>query len=231
MTALATANTADGTPWWAALHRVGLGSGWRDALSLVIITSVLGNMIASHNAVVRIQYGMGRANALPAAFGRTGARQTPYVAISVQIAVSLLVTLVMGAAWNTTTAFGFLGFTNGLAGAVAFILILAAAMVYFHKVEPEKGALRNLLIPGLGIAILVPAVYTAFYPNPGDPLKWSPYIILGWTVLGGIYLLVRNGQHQTIDLDYGFSDLGEARPPGAPAGEPAMSGALATESA
>jgi hypothetical protein len=68
----------------------------------------------------------------------------------------------MGAAWNTTTAFGFLGFTNGLAGAVAFILILAAAMVYFHKVEPENGLLRNLVVPGAGIAILVPAVYTAF---------------------------------------------------------------------
>src|SRR6201999_1493704 len=119
----ASANTADGTPWWAALHRAGLGNGWRDALSLVIMTSVLGNMIASHNAVVRIQYGMGRARALPAAFGRTGARQTPYFAICVQIAISVVVTLIMGLAWNTSTAFGFLGFTNGLAGAVAFMLV------------------------------------------------------------------------------------------------------------
>ena len=63
--ALNTATTADGTPWWAALSRVGLGVGWRDALSLVIIISILGNTIASHNAVVRIQYGMGRAGAMP----------------------------------------------------------------------------------------------------------------------------------------------------------------------
>jgi amino acid transporter len=221
ITALTNANGTDGTPWWAAFHRVGLGNGWRDALSLVIMTSVLGNTIASHNAVVRIQYGMGRAKALPAAFGRTGARSTPYFAICVQIGVSVIVTLVMGGAWNTTKAFGFLGFTNGLAGAVAFILILLAAMVYFHKVEPEKGILRNLVIPALGIAILVPAVYTAFYPNPGAPLKWSPYIIVGWTVLGGIYLLARNARRQTIDLDYAFKDLGEAIPPGALATEPA----------
>jgi amino acid transporter len=221
ITALTNANSTDGTPWWAAFHRVGLGTGWRDALSLVIMTSVLGNTIASHNAVVRIQYGMGRAKALPSAFGRTGPRKTPYFAICVQIAVSVIVTLVMGGAWDTTKAFGFLGFTNGLAGAVAFILILLAAMVYFHKVEPQAGVLRNLVIPAVGIAILVPAVYTAFYPNPGAPLKWSPYIILGWTLLGGIYLMARNAQRHSIDLDYAFKDLGEAIPPGALATEPA----------
>ena len=221
MTALANANTTDGTPWWAALHRAGLGNGWRDALSLVIMTSVLGNLIASHNAVVRIQYGMGRAGALPAAFGRTGDRQTPYFAICVQIAVSLIITLIMGLAWNTSKAFGFLGFTNGLAGAVAFIFVLLSAMVYFHKVEPEKGVLRNLVIPGVGIAILVPAVYTAFYPNPGAPLKWVPYIILGWTVLGGIYLIARHARSGVIDVDYAASDLGEALPPGALVSEPA----------
>jgi amino acid transporter len=221
ITALTNANNADGTPWWAAFHRVGLGSGWRDALSLVIMTSVLGNTIASHNAVVRIQYGMGRAKALPSAFGWTGARQTPYFAISVQIVVSVIVTLVMGGAWDATKAFGFLGFTNGLAGAVAFILILLAAMVYFHKVEPERGLLRNLAVPAVGIAILVPAVYTAFYPNPGAPLKWSPYIIVGWTLLGAIYLLARNARRQPIDLDYAFRDLGEPIPAGALATEPA----------
>jgi amino acid transporter len=212
MTALANASASDGTPWWAALHRAGLGSGWRDALSLVIMTSVLGNMIASHNAVVRIQYGMGRAKALPEAFGRTSSRQTPAFAICVQIAVSVVVTLVMGAAWDTTKAFGFLGFTNGLAGAVAFIIILLSAMVYFHKVEPEKGLLRNLVIPAIGIAILIPAVYTAFYPNPGAPLKWSPYVIIGWTMLGGIYLMARHLQNTEVNLDYAFGDLGEKAP-------------------
>ena len=212
MGALASANSADGTPWWAAFSRVGVGSGWRDALSIVIMTSVLGNLIASHNCVVRIQYGMGRARALPSAFGRTGRRQTPYVAISVQIAVSLAVTLIMGFAWSTPQAFGFLGFTNGLSGAVAFIILLAAAMIYFHRVEPEKGIVRNLLLPGIGIAILVPAVYTAFYPNPGEPLKWAPYVILGWTLLGGIYLIVRDRQKHVIDVDYALGDLGETSP-------------------
>ena len=240
MSALATASSSSaGTPWWAAFSRVGLGSGWRDALSLVIVISVLGNTIASHNCVVRIQYGMGRANALPSAFGRTGRRQTPYFAICAQIALSVVVTLIMGGAWSATQAFGFLGFTNGLAGAVAFILILLGAMIFFHKAEPEKGMVRNLLVPAVGIAILVPAVYTAFYPAPPSPEKWAPYMILGWTVLGGIYLVLRNRGGHVIDLDYAFRDLGEQVPAGALATEPhqpsgediAAGGMLVTETA
>jgi amino acid transporter len=221
---LSAAAGSDGTPWWAGLQQVGLGEGWRDVLSLTIMVSVLGNTIASHNAVVRIQYGMGRAKALPSAFGKTGAvRQTPYVAICFQIAVSLLVTLIMGGAWDVTTAFGFLGFTNGLAGAVAFILILVAAMAFFHRAEPEQGWLRNLALPAVGIAILLPAVYTAFYPNPGPTLKWAPWVILAWTALGAAYHLAsrRAGAGAGVDLDYAFGDLGEAVPPGVAAAEAA----------
>jgi amino acid transporter len=212
MGALTSANAADGTPWWAALHRVGLGVGWRDALSLVIMISVLGNMIASNNAVVRIQYGMGRAGALPPVFGRTGSRQTPTFAIVAQMTVSLLVTLVMGGAWDPTKAFGFLGFTNGLAGAVAFIVVLLAAMLYFRRIDPAAGVVRNFVLPAVGVVILLPAVYTAFYPNPGAPLKWAPWAILAWTALGGVYLAFRLRGRRVIDLDYAFADLGETAP-------------------
>ena len=217
---LSSATTSDGTPWWAALSRVGLGTGWRDVMSLTIMVSVLGNIIASHNAVVRIQYGMGRANALPSAFGRTGARrQTPYFAICVQIAVSMVVCLVMGGAWNPTAAFGFLGFTNGLAGAVAFIVILVAAIFFFHRLDRSAGMLRNIAIPAIGIAILLPAVYTAFYPNPGPVLKWAPWAILGWTVLGVIYHEIRSRSGQKVQIDYAFKEIGETTPSGVLAAE------------
>ena len=55
-------------------------------------------------------------------------------------------------------------------------------------------------------------------PNPGPPLKWSPYVILGWTILGGIYLIVRHVQRREINLDYAVSDLGETAPDAVPAG-------------
>ena len=74
------------------LVREQIGSTWVDILQLMIVLSILSNTIASHNSVVRIQYGMGRARALPRQLGWTlPDRRTPYVAIAVQTAVSVAI--------------------------------------------------------------------------------------------------------------------------------------------
>jgi amino acid transporter len=211
--ALDAAFADEGTPWWELFRRVGVSEGWRTALSLVIILSILGNTIASHNAVVRIEYGMGRAGALPKPLGWTlPDRRTPYVAIWVQSILALAVTLFAGFFWDPTTTFAFLGFMIGLAAAVAFILIMLAALRFFHRERPEDGAWRNYVLPALGVLILVPVVYTSFYPNPGSPLNRAPWLILGWVVVGAAYLYWRIRQGQRVDIDYAFRDLGEEVP-------------------
>jgi amino acid transporter len=217
---LSAAFAKDGTPWWE-LVRLHLNSGWRDALQLVTVVSILGNTIASHNAVVRIQYGMGRAGALPHPLGWTHPRfRTPYVAIGLQSGVSLVIALLAGAIWTASTAFGFLGFLIGLAAAIAFILILVAAVRYFHRENRAAGALRNYVVPIIGIVVLLPAVYTSFYPSPGYPLLWAPWLILIWVGLGIIYLVWRGFRREHIDLDYAFRDIGEAVPEAAKDTEP-----------
>jgi amino acid transporter len=221
MTRLNDAFGEEGTPWWD-LTRVHLSEGWRDALQIVTVVSILGNLIASHNAVVRIQYGMGRAGALPRPLGWTHRTyKTPYVAIGVQTGLSLALTLFAGWVWSATTSFGFLAFMIGLAASVAFILILLAALRYFPRADRGAGVLRNYVIPLLGIAILIPPVYTAFYPDPGYPLKWAPWLIVGWVVLGVVYLLWRESRKEHIDIDYAFREIGEDVPPAARETEPA----------
>src|SRR5712692_3013846 len=212
MGALTAAFAKDGTPYWQLIH-THLSNGWRDMLQLVTVVSILGNTIASHNAVVRIEYGMGRAGALPRVLGWTHPRlKTPWVAIFVQTGLSLAITLFAGLYWGATTSFGFLGFLIGLAAAVAFILILLAALRYFHRERPQEGAFRNYVIPAIGIVILLPVVYTSFYPNPGYPLKWAPYVILAWVVAGVGYLVWRESRREHIDIDYAFREIGEAPP-------------------
>jgi amino acid transporter len=221
-TALQDAFGAEGTPWWEMI-RIHLSPGWRTALQLVTVVSILANTIASHNAVVRIEYGMGRAGALPRPLGWTHSRyRTPVVAIALQSGLSLLITLAAGLIWDPATAFGFLGFMIGLAAAVAFILIMAAALRYFHRERRAEGVGRNYVVPGLGILILIPVVYTSFYPNPGYPLNIAPWIIVGWVVLGALYLWWRESRREIIDLDYAFREMDEPAPP-AGAGAPPRS--------
>ena len=77
---------SQGTPWFA-LVKSRIGQGWVDVLEVLIVLSILSNTIASTNSVVRIQYGMGRARALPRQLGWTlPGRRTPYVAIGLTMA-------------------------------------------------------------------------------------------------------------------------------------------------
>ncbi|MEA2135888.1 MAG: hypothetical protein QOC68_3797 [Solirubrobacteraceae bacterium] len=211
----------EGTPWFALVREV-IGSGWVDVLLVMIVLSILSNTIASHNAVVRIQYGMGRARALPKQLGYTHPTlRTPYVAIVAQMVLSVAITLFCGLVWSPESVFGFIGFMIGLAAALSFILIGLAALRYFSRTAPEHSAWRNYGVPTITILILAPVVITSFAPSPGAPLKWAPFVILGWVVLGGAYLLYRQSRREKIDVDYAFGAAGEPPPvPGpAPVGE------------
>jgi amino acid transporter len=209
---LTDAFAKDGTPFWQ-LIQLHLSAPWRTALQIVAVTSVLGNLIASHNCVVRIEYGMGRAGAFPSPLGWTMRRYgTPHVAITFQTICSIAIVIGVAVLWNAVAAFGFISFIEGLAASVAFILIMAAALSYFRKVAPNASIISNYVIPIIGILILIPAVYTSFYPNPGPPLNLGPWVIVGWLVVGVIYLIWRESRGQRIDIDYAFKEIGEAAP-------------------
>lgn len=182
------------TPWWALVQQR-LGHGWAQALAISAIISILGNVIASFNAVVRLEYGMGRAKALPRLLARTLAKaRTPYVAILLQASLSFLIAFGIGFRWDPSDLFGLLSYLNGLAGAIVFIVILLAGIRYFRRVERSVGPMRNLIIPVFGIIILAPAVYTSFYPFPAGSAHWGPPAIGGWIAVGLVLTFIRKGR-------------------------------------
>jgi amino acid transporter len=212
--------SSQGTPWFDLVKRR-IGSGWVDVLEVLIVFSILSNTIASTNSVVRIQYGMGRARALPRQFGWTlPTRRTPYVAIAVTIVLGLAITLIPGLVWSPTSLFAFLGFAIGFAAAIAFIMIALAALRYFRL--SHAGVFRRWVVPVVAVVILLPVVYTSFYPNPGHPLNWAPRMVLIWLGAGLVYLVWRVVRREPVDLDYAFRDVGEKVPPEAAATEPEL---------
>ncbi|MEY2532315.1 MAG: hypothetical protein QOF29_225 [bacterium] len=195
-----------GTPWFALVESR-IGAGWLDALAVLIVFSIFSNTIASVNSVVRIQYGMGRAGALPRQLGWTlPTRRTPYVAIALSMTIALAVTLVGGLVWSPTSVFAFLGFGVGFAAAVTFILIALSALRYFRRAPDGSGPLLNWGVPVVAIVILLPVVYTSFYPDPGYPLKWAPRLVLAWLVVGVVYLVWRVRTRQRVDIDDAFRE-------------------------
>lgn len=79
---------------------------------------------------------------------------------------------------------------------------------------------RNWGVPIIAVLILLPVVYTSFYPDPGYPLKWAPRVVIGWLIVGVVYLVWRISTRQPVNIDYAFADIGEAIPAEALATEP-----------
>ena len=205
---------SEGTPWFSLVESR-IGQGWVDVLEVLIVLSILSNTIASTNSVVRIQYGMGRAGALPRQLGWTlPGRRTPYVAIATTMGCVLAITLIAGAVWSPVSLFAFGGFAIGFAAAVAFILIAVSALrVLPQRLRRRPASFRNWVVPVVAAVILLPVVYTSFYPDPGYPLKWAPRMVIGWLLVGVVYLVWRVRSKQPVDIDYAFADIGEEIPP------------------
>jgi hypothetical protein len=81
------------------------------------------------------------------------------------------------------------------------------------SIEPHAGVWREAIVPLVGILILIPAVYTSFYPNPGSPLDIGPWVIVGWLVIGAVHPIWRESKHREITIDCASADIGESGPP------------------
>ena len=166
------------------------------------------------NSVVRIQYGMGRARALPAParLDAPGPADAVRRDRRLRWARGLAITLFAGLVWGPTTMFAFLGFVHRPRGGRRV-----------HS-DPARGA--ELLPPGARREAVLRNYGRAgrrdhrscrrsstrrSIPDPGYPLKWAPWVLLGWLVVGVIYLVWRVRTRQPVDLDYAFRDLGEDR--------------------
>jgi amino acid transporter len=136
-----------------------------DIVNVLVVTSTFACLLATHNAVARYGYSMGKDGVLPRRLGRAHPRfQSPYVVSTLLTAVELVIVLVIAAATrfkgDGTDAFTVYVRTNGLGTiAVVFLMCLVsvAVIVYFRQ-HPERAGLglwRTLVAPGLGLVGLV----------------------------------------------------------------------------
>jgi amino acid transporter len=138
------------------------------------------------NANARVMYAMGRHQFF---HGSTGSahevHQTPHVALAVvAVAMMVVVTLCRYALGvevldefndaGTMGAFGFLG---------AYFLIALAAPMFVKKRNELRG--KDVAVSAAAIVLmLIPAVGSV-YPVPDPPVRYFPYIFLGYLLIGG----------------------------------------------
>jgi amino acid transporter len=214
--------TLDGNADVLKTLAVYVGMGWlAPILTIMVLISALGCTLGSFTAGCHVLFTMARHGVVPAKIG--GAHQTnetPGVSVTICAFISLVIGFFCMKYWamgpmdilndvSTMATYGFL---------VGFVLIAIAAPVYLKKIGQLTPS--AILISALAIVFMVVPIVGSFYPLPDPPIRYFPYIFMGYLAIGVIWLSVlwfmKTGVIQKIEADlegigarYGTAPKGE----------------------
>jgi amino acid transporter len=196
----ASAYLADtsGSPWFT-LGAQAWGTAGKYIVQLVVLNSLIANCLAGFTALSRVVFAMGRAGALPAAFGRVSRRfRTPTLALFLGALVSIGVALWSYAVYGAPPkSFLLLLDTAAYCVIINFAAVSLAVPFYIlRQRRSEFRALPHLVAPLVTILLLV-AVLGAQFVTATTPDKYpgvlpqylGSMIVGGWLVLGTVWVL------------------------------------------
>jgi amino acid transporter len=160
-------------------------------ISIAAILSAFVVCLACATAAARTMFAMGREGSLPAWFGQTHRRyKTPHHAVFAVAAIATVAAVLVGFFWD----YGLGPYTNyylfaaigGVAITIVYVLLCAAGVAWFRKVEPRYNLLLHLVVPIIGLIIFALGVYGSIYSGavPPWPYRIIPYANLLFVISG-----------------------------------------------
>jgi amino acid transporter len=172
-------------------------SFFKAPIALGAMISFFSLSLSCLNAGSRIIFPMGEHMVFPSHLGRAHPKNgTPYVAITVYVAIMFAIPTVLETVTNPLTTFGDVGTLAAFGFLLAYYLITIAAPVYLKR----RGELRprNVVIAVIaGLCLLVPTV-GSFYPMPPFPVDIFPYIFVAYMAIGGGWLFILSRRRRGI---------------------------------
>jgi len=208
---------------WVGIARGSYGLFWV-LVFFAIINSAIANANAGANVSTRTAFALARVGILPLALTRTHpVYRSPTVAVGLQFAIAVVVTLVLGLAFGPVTAFVLVATIIVIVVVSVYIVVNAACIGFFgrHR-RAERKVVLHVVFPVLGIVAFVPALLTAaglpvfsFVTPLAPPISLAGPVVGGWMLLGAGYLAYLWRNHRQRVIDTGLVHLDEA------VGEPA----------
>ncbi len=153
------------------------------------VTSIFSSLIGLTNAQARILFSSSREGLLPVFFGKIHPQhKTPYTAMWTYILVAFAIVIVFG--WNTdpVTLFGETGTLGTIPIIITYLLTNLALPVYMLKHHrTDFSAVKHLIIPLLGTALMLFPLWGLVEPGQPYPFNLYPYLALGLLILSLIY--------------------------------------------
>jgi amino acid transporter len=178
--------TASENPFFSLARQV-WGWGWIIVV-FALVNSSLASALAGQNAGARVLFALGRARILPMAFGSVHRKhQTPWVALTFQTLLNVVVSLSLGFWLGPIGAFGFIGLLITLGLIVVYALgNIAVIPLYWKRVRQEWSLIRHVVVPIAGTLILAFCFYYSIWPLPTWPLSLSVWLVVFWLIIGAI---------------------------------------------
>ncbi len=163
----------------------------RFLIPLAILNSILAVSIASTNAATRVFFAMGRTGALPRSLGTVHpVFRTPAKAILLQTAVTLVVGLGLGRLIGPANEYYLMGTVVSLGMVLVYCAgNLGVWRLYRHERRGEFNPILHGVFPLFSSLAMVAAGVASVVPLPKPPVRWAPFIVLGWLALGGLLLV------------------------------------------
>ncbi len=158
-------------------------------LSIGAMISFFSLSLSCLNAGARIIFPMARHGVFPKAMGEAHkVNRTPALAITIYIAIMVLISIVLSMITDTLTAFNDAGTLAAFGFLLAYFLISLAAPVYLKRI----GALRpfGVVLTVLAVLFLLVPTVGSFYPVPAFPVSIFPYIFLAYMLIGVTWLFI-----------------------------------------
>jgi len=164
-------------------------------ITLVVVLTGLGFVIAAINAAIRVLFAMGRDRALPGLLARLSRRRTPVVAIGGMAVLTLLLGLPLTVAYGGVRTFGYLGGAGGLAVVLVYTAVnLAVIRAFRTEFRAEFRVWRHLIIPGAAALIFLFPLWGILRPPAYTLMNLLPFVALGWLLLGLAAAAVRRAR-------------------------------------
>jgi amino acid transporter len=187
-----------GSPWFTLGARA-WGKSGQYIVQLVVLNSLIANFGAGYTALSRVVFAMGRAGALPKAFGQVNRRfRTPTLALLLAGVLAIAIAVgVHGVYGNPPNSFILILDAVAYCVILNFVAVSLAVPLYIlRQRRSEFRVLPHLVAPALAVAllgvVLAAQFFTAATPDhwPGVlPQYLGAIIVGGWLGLGIIWVL------------------------------------------
>jgi amino acid transporter len=192
------------------LAKTYVGTAMALIIDLGAMVSAFASGVGLFTASSRMLFALGRDGFGPPALGRIHPRfGSPYVALAAVLVPGIVLAVILFAGGlSAASVFGDLGVLGVLALLVVYGSTQVAAIRLFSREHLWRAP--QFAVPVLAIILLGYALYANVYPVPAAPVRYFPYIVAAWILLGVVITIALPGLSAKVGKSFAEEGLPES---------------------